>query len=254
MTEADFNQIRLIVTDAIAASGNRIADAIVASEKRMTDSMAASEKRTTRAIEEAVAAAEEGMTGAIAASEKRTARAIEEALAASEKRMTDAIAASEKRLSEALTRAVVELDRRIIDLEKRMIERQDAAIQRAASACMRDASAGVLALDQMTELIRQTETNLFTSFHGYAKGQTARLHSMEIHQNDVNIRLAAIEERILNLETRRPIVPPAAERHPLTLGRDSLVSNKPSPLSSVALSIRSSLNRRRRGPHRLVGA
>jgi hypothetical protein len=32
----------------------------------------------------------------------------------------------------------------------------------------------------------------------------------EIFNNDVNIRLAALEERILNLETRRPIVPPAA--------------------------------------------
>jgi hypothetical protein len=99
MTEADFNQIRLIVTDAIAAS---------------------------------------------------------------EGRMLAAIAASEKRLSEGLTRAVVELDRRITDLEKRMIDRQ------------------------------------------------SRFHSLELVNNDVKIRLAALEDRILNLETRRPIIPPAA--------------------------------------------
>jgi hypothetical protein len=114
MTEADFNQIRLIVTEVIAAS------------------------------------------------EARTTCAITEAIAASETRMIAANAASEKRLLEALARAVVDLDRRIIDLEKRMIER------------------------------------------------TARVHTIEISQNDVNIRLAALEERILNLETRRPIVPPAA--------------------------------------------
>jgi hypothetical protein len=57
--------------------------------------------------------------------------------------------------------------------------------------------------DNLTELIRNVETSLLTSFHGYGKGQAARMHSLEIADSDFAIRLAALEERILNLETRR---------------------------------------------------
>jgi molybdopterin-biosynthesis enzyme MoeA-like protein len=102
---------------------------------------------------------------------------VTEAVPASEQRMRGVIAETggigrthdsracsfRKRLSEGLRRALLELDRRIADLEKRMIERQDAALQRA--------------VERMAELVRPIETNLLTSFHGYAKGQTARLHS-----------------------------------------------------------------------------
>jgi hypothetical protein len=117
MTEADLNQIRVIVTDTTMASEERMTAAIMASEERMGRTVA------------------------------------------------DSISASEERMSEGLTRAVVELDRRITDLEARTIERQDAAQQRT--------------FDRMVELNRQIETNLLTSFHGYAKGPTARLHSLE---------------------------------------------------------------------------
>ena len=51
------------------------------------------------------------------------------------------------------------------------------------------------------------ETNLLTAFHGHAKGQTARLHTAEVAASDLAIRMAALEERVLHLETRRPPQP-----------------------------------------------
>ena len=58
-------------------------------------------------------------------------------------------------------------------------------------------------VDELTELIRDVETRLLTSFHGYGKGQAARMHSLEVSDSAVATRLAALEERVLNLETRR---------------------------------------------------
>jgi hypothetical protein len=57
--------------------------------------------------------------------------------------------------------------------------------------------------ERMQEFTRTIETNLLTAFHSHAKGQTARLHTAESTAHDFGIRLAAIEERLLNLETRR---------------------------------------------------
>jgi hypothetical protein len=58
--------------------------------------------------------------------------------------------------------------------------------------------------DRLTELIRDVETQLLTSFHGYGKGQAARMHLLEVSDSATAQRLAALEERVLNLETRRP--------------------------------------------------
>ncbi len=58
--------------------------------------------------------------------------------------------------------------------------------------------------ESITELVRDVETNLLTSFHGYGKGQAVRMHALEVGDSAVNQRLAALEERVLNLETRRP--------------------------------------------------
>jgi hypothetical protein len=58
--------------------------------------------------------------------------------------------------------------------------------------------------DALTELMRGIETNLLTSFHGYGKGQALRMHALEVGDAAVIGRLAALEERVLNLETRRP--------------------------------------------------
>lgn len=58
--------------------------------------------------------------------------------------------------------------------------------------------------DRLTELVRDVETQLLTSFHGYGKGQAARMHTLEVSDTATAQRLAALEERVLNLETRRP--------------------------------------------------
>jgi hypothetical protein len=57
---------------------------------------------------------------------------------------------------------------------------------------------------RLTELIRDVETQLLTAFHGYGKGQAARMHLLEVSDSATATRLAALEERVLNLETRRP--------------------------------------------------
>ena len=59
-------------------------------------------------------------------------------------------------------------------------------------------------VDRLTELIRDVETQVLTAFHGYGKGQAARMHLLEVSDSATATRLAALEERVLNLETRRP--------------------------------------------------
>jgi hypothetical protein len=58
--------------------------------------------------------------------------------------------------------------------------------------------------DRGQEFARGIETNLLMAFHGYAKGQTARLNTAELTAHEMGIRIAALEERVLNIETRRP--------------------------------------------------
>jgi len=56
----------------------------------------------------------------------------------------------------------------------------------------------------LTELIRNVETSLLTSFHGYGKGQAGRMTALEVGDAAVKQRLDALEQRVLSLETRRP--------------------------------------------------
>jgi hypothetical protein len=58
--------------------------------------------------------------------------------------------------------------------------------------------------DRLTEFVRTVETNLLTSFHGYGKGQAARMTNLEVGESMVKQRLDALEQRVLNLEARRP--------------------------------------------------
>ena len=58
--------------------------------------------------------------------------------------------------------------------------------------------------DELVEKMRDIETNLLTEFHRYAKGQQARMHTLESTDHDLILRLATIEERLLALESRRP--------------------------------------------------
>lgn len=58
--------------------------------------------------------------------------------------------------------------------------------------------------DELVDSMRQIETNLLTEFHRYAKGQSARLHNVEISEHDMKLRLSVLEDRVLALETRMP--------------------------------------------------
>jgi hypothetical protein len=58
--------------------------------------------------------------------------------------------------------------------------------------------------ESLTELIRDVETSLLTSFHGYGKGQAGRMTALEVGDAPVKQRLDALEQRVLSLETRRP--------------------------------------------------
>jgi len=58
--------------------------------------------------------------------------------------------------------------------------------------------------DNLVDSMRQIETNLLTEFHRYAKGQSARLHNVEVSEHDMKLRLSVLEDRVLALETRLP--------------------------------------------------
>ena len=59
-------------------------------------------------------------------------------------------------------------------------------------------------VDELTEVMRDMQTEVLTGLQAFAKGNFARFNSLESNQTDINIRLAALEERVMYLETRRP--------------------------------------------------
>jgi hypothetical protein len=58
--------------------------------------------------------------------------------------------------------------------------------------------------ERLTETMRDMETNLLKAFHSYARGQAARMQSLEVTEGATQARMAALEERVLALETKRP--------------------------------------------------
>src|SRR5450759_1678592 len=48
-------------------------------------------------------------------------------------------------------------------------------------------------VDELTEVMRDMQTEILTGLQAFAKGNFARFNSIESHQSDINIRLAAIE-------------------------------------------------------------
>ena len=59
-------------------------------------------------------------------------------------------------------------------------------------------------VDRLTEVMRDMQTEILTGLQAFAKGNFARFNSLESSQTDINTRLAALEERVMYLETRRP--------------------------------------------------
>ena len=77
----------------------------------------------------------------------------------------------------------------------------DAAEQRTAEAI---ATAKRQTVDELTEVMRDMQTEILTGLQAFARGNFTRFHTVESTQTDINIRLAALEERVMYLETRRP--------------------------------------------------
>jgi hypothetical protein len=50
--------------------------------------------------------------------------------------------------------------------------------------------------------MRQIETNILTAFHGYARGVSTHLHTLDVGDQDLRLRLNVLEDRVLALETR----------------------------------------------------
>jgi hypothetical protein len=59
-------------------------------------------------------------------------------------------------------------------------------------------------VEELTEVMRDMQTEILKGLASFAKGNFARFHSVESNQSDIGIRMAALEERVLYLETRRP--------------------------------------------------
>jgi len=90
-----------------------------------------------------------------------------------------------------------------------MTEEDRQTIQTIVDAAVQSITQSVTAAlaaseERSQEFARQIETNLLTAFHGHARGQTARLHTAEVTATGLATRVSALEDRVLNLETRRP--------------------------------------------------
>jgi hypothetical protein len=76
-------------------------------------------------------------------------------------------------------------------------------------ATQRDVATAITAaeqriVDRLTVVIHDVQTEILKGLASIAKGNFARFNSLESHQTDLNIRMAALEERVMYLETRRP--------------------------------------------------
>ena len=86
------------------------------------------------------------------------------------------------------------LEAKLVDLEARLEAKLEAKLDTKLAALG----------DRLIEFTRDVETRLLTSFHGYGKGQAARMTDLELGESTIKQRLDALEQRVLNLETRRP--------------------------------------------------
>jgi hypothetical protein len=53
------------------------------------------------------------------------------------------------------------------------------------------------------ETARAMQTEILRGLEGFARGNFARMHTLETASTDTNTRITALEERVLYLETRR---------------------------------------------------
>ena len=76
-------------------------------------------------------------------------------------------------------------------------------------ATQRDVATAIAAaeeriVDRLTEVMRDMQTEILTGLQAFARGNFTRFHTVESTQTDLNLRMAALEERVMYLEPRRP--------------------------------------------------
>ena len=109
--------------------------------------------------------------------------------------ITAIVAAAEQRITTTLATT---LTGTVAASEQRTAEAFAAAEQRTAQAI-------AAAKDQTVEALRDMQTEMLRGIEAFARGNFARLHRIETSDADTNTRISALEERVLYLETRRPI-------------------------------------------------
>ena len=57
---------------------------------------------------------------------------------------------------------------------------------------------------RLTETMRDMQSEILRGLEAFARGNFARMHRLDASDADTNIRLTALEERVLYLETKRP--------------------------------------------------
>ena len=58
--------------------------------------------------------------------------------------------------------------------------------------------------ERTLEAARAMQSEILRGLEAFARGNFARMHRIETSDADSNIRITALEERVLYLETRRP--------------------------------------------------
>jgi hypothetical protein len=57
---------------------------------------------------------------------------------------------------------------------------------------------------QLLEAMRDMQTEILRGIERFARGNFARMHRLEVSDQDLSERINALEERVLSLETRPP--------------------------------------------------
>jgi hypothetical protein len=83
-------------------------------------------------------------------------------------------------------------------------EDRPATLRDLAAVEERITAAITAAEERAGERARDLQTEILRGLESFARGNFTRFHTVESHQNDLNIRMAVLEERVLYLETRRP--------------------------------------------------
>jgi hypothetical protein len=83
-------------------------------------------------------------------------------------------------------------------------EDRPATLRDLAAVEERITAAITAAEERAGERARDLQTEILRGLESFARGNFTRFHTVENHQNDLNIRMAVLEERVLYLETRRP--------------------------------------------------